>query len=181
MQRIETQRLILRNFAGKDAAFLLEYAANPQATCFLDERLPDFEAAALKVLEKSRDDAQIAVCLKENDRLIGELFAMKEEPDTYSVGWNFNPRYEGQGYAGESTRALLNHLFTQMDARRLYAYVEDDNRRSQQLCERLGMRQEGLFLEFVSFTSNADGTPKYENTFQYALLKKEWLLAQQNG
>ena len=50
--------------------------------------------------------------------------------------------------------------------RRLYAYVEDDNYRSQKLCEKLGMRKEGYFLEFISFT-------KYENTFQYALLKKE--------
>ena len=52
--------------------------------------------------------------------------------------------------------------------------MEDDNLRSQKLCERLGMRREGLFMEFISFVSNADGTPKYENTYLYALLKKEW-------
>lgn len=40
--------------------------------------------------------------------------------------------------------------------------------------ERLGMRREGLFMEFVSFISNPDGTPKYENTMQNAILKKEW-------
>lgn len=37
------------------------------------------------------------------------------------------------------------------------------------------MRKEGLFLEFISFVNNAYGTPKYENTFQYAILKKEWI------
>ena len=36
------------------------------------------------------------------------------------------------------------------------------------------MRREGLFLEFVSFVNHPDGTPKYENTVQYAILKKEW-------
>ena len=36
------------------------------------------------------------------------------------------------------------------------------------------MRQEGLFLEFVSFVNFPNGTPKYENTYQYAILKKEW-------
>jgi hypothetical protein len=36
------------------------------------------------------------------------------------------------------------------------------------------MRREGLFVEFVSFVSNPDGTPRYENTMQYAILKKEW-------
>ena len=42
------------------------------------------------------------------------------------------------------------------------------------LCEKLGMRREGLFLEFISFVNNPDGTPRYENTYQYAILKKEW-------
>jgi hypothetical protein len=36
------------------------------------------------------------------------------------------------------------------------------------------MRREGMFMEFVSFIKNADGTPLYENTMQYAILKKEW-------
>ena len=36
------------------------------------------------------------------------------------------------------------------------------------------MRQEGLFKEFISFVKNPDGTPHYENTYQYAILKKEW-------
>ena len=52
--------------------------------------------------------------------------------------------------------------------------MEDDNLRSQKLCERLGMRREGLFMEFISFVDNTDGTPRYENTCIYALLKKEW-------
>ena len=36
------------------------------------------------------------------------------------------------------------------------------------------MRREGLFKEFVSFIRNPDSTPRYENTYQYAILKKEW-------
>ncbi len=40
--------------------------------------------------------------------------------------------------------------------------------------KKLGMRREGLFREFVSFVNNPDGTPLYENTYQYAILKKEW-------
>ena len=53
-------------------------------------------------------------------------------------------------------------------------FTEDYNIPSQRLCERLGMRREGLFMEFVSFINNPDGTPHYENTVQYAILKKEW-------
>mgnify|MGYP000019539328 CR=1 FL=1 len=63
-------------------------------------------------------------------------------------------------------------------ARRIYAYTEDYNLSSQHLCEKLGMRREGVFLEFISFVNNPDGTPRYENTVQYAILKKEWDLKQ---
>ena len=36
------------------------------------------------------------------------------------------------------------------------------------------MRQEGLFREFVTFVSDADGNPIYENTIQWAILNWEW-------
>ncbi|MEC3656829.1 GNAT family protein [Bacillus siamensis] len=175
MQKIETPRLVLRNFTEEDSHCLLEYSAHPRVNCFLDDRISTIEEAVLNVQKRSRDDSYIAVCLKESNDLIGELFYLKEEPDTYSVCWNFNARFEGRGYASESAKAFFEYLFMQRDARRLYAYVEDDNDKSQKLCERLGMRKEGYFLEFISFTKYEDGTPKYENTFQYALLKKEWL------
>ncbi|AEB23824.1 MULTISPECIES: GNAT family N-acetyltransferase [Bacillus] len=175
MQKIETHRLILRNFTEADSQGLLEYSAHPRVNCFLDDRISTIEEASLTVQKRSRDDSYIAVCLKDSNDLIGELFYLKEEPDTYSVCWNFNARFEGMGYASESAKAFFEYLFMQKDARRLYAYVEDDNYKSQKLSERLGMRKEGYFLEFISFTKYEDGTPKYENTFQYALLKKEWL------
>ena len=35
------------------------------------------------------------------------------------------------------------------------------------------MRREGEFVEYVSFVSNDEG-PIYENTLQYAVLKREW-------
>lgn len=49
-------------------------------------------------------------------------------------------------------------MFRGKGARRIYAYTEDYNIPSQRLCEKLGMRREGLFVEFVSFVKNPDGT-----------------------
>ncbi|MED1749271.1 GNAT family N-acetyltransferase [Bacillus zhangzhouensis] len=174
MNQLETNRLILRPFCDEDAAGMLDYLSNPRVYCFLDDQISTLEEAAAKVQKRKADHSYTAVCLKESQQIIGELFHLKEEPDTYSIGWNFNAVYEGKGYARESAEALLSYLFVEKGARRLYAYVEDDNDRSRTLCERLGMRKEGLFLEFISFTTYEDGTPKYENTYQYALLKKEW-------
>lgn len=69
---------------------------------------------------------------------------------------------------------LFSHLFIIRNARRLYAYVDAGNTASERLCERLGMRKEGIFQEFVSFVNDENGNPIFENTIQYALLSKEW-------
>jgi len=172
--RFETARLVLRPFESKDATGLLEILSHPRATCFADDRLDTIEEAAADVERRSANMLEFAVCLKEQDAIIGVMFAAKEEPDNYSVGWQLNARYEGMGYAYEAATAFFDVLFAQMGARRVYAYVDNNNIRSQKLCERLCMRKEGLFMEYISFVNNADGTPRYENTCIYAVLKKEW-------
>ena len=46
--------------------------------------------------------------------------------------------------------------------------------------EKEGVETEVVFIgnkdikEFISFVKNPDGTPHYENTYQYAVLRKEW-------
>ena len=174
MAKFETERLVLRPFEAKDAAGLFEMLSHPRVHCFAADRLDSMEAAVADVARRSEDPVQLAICLKEQDVMIGLMFAAKDEPDTYSVGWHLSASHEEKGYAIEAARAFIDIIFTHKGARRIYAYVEDDNSRSQKLCERLGMRREGLFMEFISFVDNTDGTPRYENTCIYALLKKEW-------
>ena len=173
MEAIQTDRLVLRNFRDGDAADLYAYLRDPSASCFYSLRLKDMDAAKKEVEERGRNDEYIAVCLRASGQVIGDLFAMDEE-DTFSVGWNFNADFGGHGYALEAASALFAYLFTVKNVRRLYAYVEDHNIRSQRLCQKLGMRQEGLFVEYVSFRADAAGNPIYENTMQYAILRKEW-------
>lgn len=86
------------------------------------------------------------------------MFALRENEDTYNVGWHFNKRFEGKGFACEAAAGLLDYLFREAGARRIYGFVEDDNIRSKRLCERLGMRREGCFKEFVTFVNNPDGS-----------------------
>ncbi len=178
---IETERLILRPFMPGDAEDVLEYLAAPTVNCFADMKLDSLEAAKAALKNRIGDAFYLAIVLKESGKVIGELFGHPEGSgpedetmDTFSPCWMLNQTYQGKGYAYEAARAYFDYLFNQKGIRRIYAYTEDYNLSSQRLCEKLGMRREGLFVEFVSFVSNPDGTPRYENTMQYAILKKEW-------
>ena len=181
---IETGRLILRPFTKADASDVYEYLKAPMVNCFACMKLNSLEEARSE-MQKRADDAELyfAIVLKENEKVIGEINAHAEAtgpdgqdavPDTFSPCWMLNKAYHGKGYAYEAAKAFFDYLFNEKGARRIYAYTEDYNLSSQRLCERLGMRREGLFMEFVSFVNNPDGTPLYENTMQYAILKKEW-------
>lgn len=178
MQIVETERLILRPFREGDAADLFAYLRAPTASCFLSLKLADLTEAEIEVRKRALDNGCLAICLKETGQVIGDLFGGAGEEDedkTASVGWNLNPQFGGQGYAFEAAKAQFDHFFQARGFRRLYAYVEDHNKPSQRLCEKLGMRREGVFVEFVSFTNDDAGDPVYENTMQYAILRREWL------
>lgn len=182
---VETERLILRPFRESDAADVFEYLAQPAVTCFECMKLDSPEAAREEMIRRAGDaEYYFAMELKETGKVIGEIFGFPESgdphgnadapADTFSPCGMLNEAYQSKGYALEATRAFYDYLFREKGARRIYTYVEDYNVPSQRLCEKMGMRREGLFMEFISFVNNPDGTPKYENTMQYAILKKEW-------
>lgn len=182
---IETERLLLRPFMEIDAADVLEYLKEPAVNCFASMKLDSLEEAKEEIRKRMGEtEYYFAIVLKDTGKVIGEIEAYPErgEPhdtsstlDTFSPCWMLNKDYQGKGYAYEAAHAFFDYLFHEKGARRIYAYTEDYNLSSQHLCEKLGMRREGLFIEFVSFVNNPDGTPRYENTMQYAILKKEWL------
>lgn len=174
---VETKRLILRPFKKEDAHDVFEYLKNPTVNCFNDMKLNTLDEVKNELNKRQNDDKYyFAIVLKDSGKVIGEIFTCleKDNPDTFSPCWMLNPLYQGKGYAYESAWAFFDYLFNDLNARRIYTYVEDYNLSSQHLCEKLNMRKEGLFKEFVSFINDDSGKPIYENTIQYAILKKEW-------
>ena len=182
---LETKRLILRPFLENDAADVFEYLKEPAVNCFAGMKLRSLDEARGEMKKRiGETEYYFAITLKNSGKVIGEIEAYPETGeshadenavrDTFSPCWMLNGNYQGKGYAFEAAQAFFDYLFSQKGARRIYAYTEDYNISSQRLCEKLGMRREGMFLEFISFVDNPDGTPKYENTVQYAILKKEW-------
>jgi len=179
---IETDRLLLRSFKKSDAGDLYEYLKAPEVHCFEDMKITSMEQALEEVKKRTEDgDYYLAVEHKDTGKVIGEIFAhaegndpMNEDMDTFSPCWMLHPKYKGKGYGYEAAYAYIDYLFRDCGARRVYMYTEDYNIASQKLCEKLGARREGLFKEFVSFINDENGNPIYENTYQYAILKKEW-------
>ncbi|MES2271016.1 MAG: GNAT family protein [Pseudomonadota bacterium] len=174
MITIETDRLILRGFREGDAEDLFAFLHHPGASCFLSMKLETLAAARAEAIKRAASDDVFAIEHRQSGRVIGEVFGHLEPPDTFSIAWQMNTDFARQGFALEAARAVIDDLFERHGIRRIYAYVETDNLASQRLCVRLGMRQEGLFREFISFEADEAGAPIYVDTLQFAILKKEW-------
>lgn len=141
----------------------------PAVNCFLSMKLDSFDDAIKEMQNRaSETEYYFAITLRENGKVIGEIDAYPEtgEPhtdenavrDTFSPCWMLNKKFQEKGYAYEAAYAFFDYLFTEKRARRIYAYTEDYNTSSRYLCQKLGMRKEGEFKEFISFVKNPDGT-----------------------
>ncbi len=65
-------------------------------------------------------------------------------PRTAEVGlyWAVDPAHQGQGYASEAARAVIDYMFAEERLQRIVATTEYDNTASQGVMRKLGMRLE---------------------------------------
>ena len=84
------------------------------------------------------------------------------------IGWSLHPDFEGQGYASESARAMLEYAFGTLGLHRVTAELDPRNTASIALCKRLGMREEAYFREHMWFKG------EWGDTGVYAVLASEF-------
>lgn len=174
MENIVTDRLIIRNFEQNDWQDLYEYLSDEEVVKFEPYDVYSETQAKEEAIRRSNDKSFYAVCLKENQKLIGNLYLGKGEFDTWELGYVFNRKYQGQGYAIEGSKALLDQAFINLGARRIIAMCSPKNEHSWKLLERLHMRREGLLLQNIYFKNDGNGEPIWFDTYEYAILKGEW-------
>lgn len=174
MTKIVTDRLIIRNFEISDWQDLYEYLSDKEVVKFEPYDIFSVDQAKEEAICRSKNESFFAVCLRDNEKLIGNLYLGKGDFDTWELGYVFNRKYQGQGYATEGAKALLDYAFTHFGARRIIAMCSPKNNQSWKLLERLNLRREGLLLQNIFFKTDSNGEPIWLDTYEYAILKSEW-------
>ena len=172
----ETDRLILRNYRLGDIGDLYEYKSQEFTVKYQGYAPLSQEQCERSVTKKLEDDAYWVCELKESGKVIGNLEYTKGDDGNYEIGYEFSEMYGKKGYATEACRALVTHLFSTLNARRVHASMDEPNVNSWRLMERLGFRREAHFIECEASFNEKDeqGNPIFVNCFVYALLQKEW-------
>lgn len=169
--KLETRRLILRRFRPEDLNDLYEYLSDPEVVRFEPyppQTLPETEE---ELCRRIADDEMIAVELRETGKLIGNLYLGKRDFGARELGFVFNRKFWGHGYAAEAAEALVAFAFRQ-GVNRVYAECDPLNLKSWRLLERLGFAREAHFKRNVFFHRDEAGMPVWKDTYVYARLNE---------
>lgn len=175
---METDRLIIRRFTGEDWQDLYEYLSQESVVKYEPYGVMNEEECRKEAVRRSQDNAFWAVCLKENDKLIGNIYFQQQEPKdfmTWEIGYVFNPGYYGKGYATEGCQRILKYGFEELGAHRIIGKCNPGNTPSWSLLERLRMRREGHFRKPAFFKRSPEGQPLWHDAYLYSILEEEFL------
>ena len=177
--KLETKRLILRDFVWEDWHRVLEYQTNPLYLRYYEWIGSDRTPASVQefvgwFLDHQKDQPrikfQLAVILKSNAVLIGNCGIRMDKANAVQadIGYELDPNYWNQGYATEAAHAIVDFGFDRLGVHRIWANCVADNTGSAHVLEKLGMKLEGRLRE------NQYYKDRWWDTLIYGILADEW-------
>lgn len=175
---IETERLRLRAYRESDFETFFRWVSDPRVTQYLlwGPRSPE---EAHESLELRLHSAKVpiegsalfcAVEKKGSETLVGEVLLKlrSQEHRGGEIGFLFDPRHHGNGYATEASKALLAFGFSLLGLHRIEGRLDARNSASARVMDRLGMRKEAHFVrnEFLQ--------GRWTDEIVYAILDDEF-------
>ena len=155
--RLESDRLILREWAAADAPSIEPIVHDPGVYRFLPtflyeqsyEDVGEMIACSRKKCFDTHDAILLGIFLKNDpERLIGiaEIYNYEPEKEKASIGYRLNRYYWGKGIASETAALLVKYLIEQTDVRKITAHVMAENTASARVLEKNGfvLRWSGL-------------------------------------
>ena len=156
--RLETERLVLRNYRLSDFEDHYKLCADPDMMRYLIGGKPMSRLEAWRHMAflvghwELLGYGYFAAEEKASGRFVGRIgFTNPEGWPGFEVGWSIGPEFQGKGYATEGGRFLLNYAFDEMGKDHVISVIHPDNKPSIRVAERLGEKLEG--------ETEVDGTP----------------------
>jgi len=171
---IETERLILRELEYTDENDLFEMDADPEVHLFIENNPVKSIDEITKVIEmlkkqyKENGIARWAVVDKLTNECIGwsglkyYKQPLNNHSNFYELGYRFKKKHWGKGFATESSNAILDYGFINLNTDTIFAITDPENVNSKKVLSKLGFN----FKE----TFNYEGTP----TDWFELKKTTW-------
>lgn len=152
-QRIETHRLVLRQYRIEDAEDVFNnWASDPEVTRYLTwpthKDISTTQAVINSWIPCYEDGGYFNWVLewKESGRVIGSITVVKlnEETEAADIGYCLSREFWGRGIMPEALRAVMDYLFDVVGINRIAAYHDVKNPKSGRVMEKAGMKLDGI-------------------------------------
>ncbi len=178
---LETERLVLRRFAGDDADNLFDLDSDPEVMRFItggepssrDEIENNTLPAFLHYYKRFTGFGFWAAIEKSTGKFLGWFHFRPPEGgshDNIELGYRLRKSAWGKGYATEGSRALIRKGFAELGVRRVYAETMAVNLASRRVMEKSGLSYVRTFHE--EWENPIEGAEHGE--VEYASRKDEW-------
>jgi RimJ/RimL family protein N-acetyltransferase len=173
---IETERLVLRPYTEDDFDALHALYSDESVARWLyyEPATPDGTKARLgrKVGSSVLTEEQgLAAAVELHDgTFVGDVVLFYMQPAEHrsiELGFSFAPTHQGNGFATEAARAVVDWAFS-VGFHRVYGRLEPRNVASARVLEKLGMRKEAHLVE------NEWVKGEWQSEVVYAILDREW-------
>lgn len=168
----ETDRLILRRYKESDLNDLFEYLSNKNVVQFEPYKPMTIEEVKDNLSWRISTDEMVAVELKSNHKMIGNVYLGKRDFNSLEIGFVFNESYWKNGYAKESCEKLIEMAFDN-GIHRIFAECDPNNKNSWGLLEKMCFFREGHLRKNVYFFKDENNNPIWKDTFIYSKLNTD--------
>lgn len=148
MEIAEGSRVLLRELSDEDIPVLYAIYQEPQVKRFVRE-MQGSPADAADWFRAYRDGAYRfygcgiwGIFRREDGRLIGSC-GLERKAGGMELGYVVSGEFTGQGYAAEAAGLALGYGFQELGCAAISAIIDEENTRSIQVAERIGMTLQG--------------------------------------
>lgn len=160
---IHTQRLILRPPQVQDAAALVASGSLAMTTSEAENALGNMAAEA-------QNPYVFHWVIEMDGRTVGRIkgWDISLHNAYVQLGYDVALEMRGRGIMTEAIRAVLRYLLEDAGVNRVYCSVRTENAASRRVCEKCGMRQEGVMRQHYA---RADGG--YDDVVIYGMIRQD--------
>ncbi|MDI9470033.1 MAG: GNAT family N-acetyltransferase [Bacillota bacterium] len=172
MEKIETNRLILREFRESDYDDLFEFLFQLKDDEFEGYPGITYENGREHLAYRVGSEEFYAIELKESGRVIGNVYCGIRNSGVREVGYIINENHRRKGFGCEALSALVEDVL-EKGAHEIYARCDPRNIRSWKLLEKAGFERQADLRKYQCFYTDEHGAPIWKDTFVYAIVKKQ--------
>lgn len=182
MMRLETERLIIRNWEERDRELFHRINSDDDVMQFFPFRRSRAEADAFLDRIRAENEARgygfAALELKETGACIGfaglypDDVAPSRPAGAVEIGWRLAPEFWGKGYVTEAAEALLVFGFEELGLEEIISFAVWNNERSTAVMRRIGMTRD-LEADF-DHPRVPDTHPQLKRHVLYSLKRQDW-------